>query len=490
VYRGKVIYERYAGLADLDAAIPIGPHTRFNIASNAKQFTALCVLDLVRRGRLGLTDDIRTYFPALLTDSDPPITVMELLTHTSGIRDVYDLWSLQGYTWWEETFTNTDALNLLGKQLDLNFPSGSAYAYSNSNYILLAGLVEKVSGQSFGAFSRELFLRWGMEETAYSGLRPDSIPNLARPYFNFDTWLTYDWITRLEGDGALFTTLADQLTFELLAQRPYLAPAADVSTIAHAQTLPRGFAGSYGFGLEHGSYRGRPYRYHHGSTGAWKATVFRFEREELSIVVVNNSGKFSPAQLTAAVADAVLDYFDPVPAAKATVARTPEALLAGLYRNGGDLPLRYELRSDTLFVTSPFADTRPLVYTEENCYEGATDSRYRHCFSEDKEAKRAVTVSEPNRGQRRLLLSDREATIPAGTDWSGSYYNSELDLTLDITAGSDGEYTLELGDESKIGVPFGGSLLVGPDLVISIDPRAQPTELLIDIGRLRKLRFR
>ena len=95
IQNGKVLYEKYAGFADFSDSSWIGPATRFNIASNGKQFTALAVLELMEEKKLQLTDDIRKYFPSLYSKLKTPITIEHILTHTSGIRDVYDLWSLQ-----------------------------------------------------------------------------------------------------------------------------------------------------------------------------------------------------------------------------------------------------------------------------------------------------------------------------------------------------------------------------------------------------------
>jgi CubicO group peptidase (beta-lactamase class C family) len=118
---GKVIYEKYAGYADLKENTLIKNSTRFNIASNGKQFTALAVLTLIEKDNLKLSDDIRKWFPTLFPNIKENITVQSLLNHTSGIRDCYDLWSLQGYTWWEKSFNNNDVLALIEKQSDLNF---------------------------------------------------------------------------------------------------------------------------------------------------------------------------------------------------------------------------------------------------------------------------------------------------------------------------------------------------------------------------------
>ena len=113
VNNGKIVYERVAGYANLVDSTLITRNTRFNIASNGKQFTALAILVLIDEKKISLTDDIRKYLPTIYPRQNSKITVENLLNHTSGIRDVYDLWSLKGLTWWEHSFTNKDALELI-----------------------------------------------------------------------------------------------------------------------------------------------------------------------------------------------------------------------------------------------------------------------------------------------------------------------------------------------------------------------------------------
>ena len=138
---GEVIYEKYAGYADLQDSTLITSSTRFNIASNGKQFTALAILNLIEKNEINLSDDIRKWFPNLYPKIQEKITVQSLLNHTSGIRDCYDLWSLQGFTWWKKSFDNENVLKLIEKQSDLNFTPNTKYLYSHPNYILLALLI-------------------------------------------------------------------------------------------------------------------------------------------------------------------------------------------------------------------------------------------------------------------------------------------------------------------------------------------------------------
>ncbi len=96
---GDVVLERYFGLADMSHSIALGPDSRTNIASNAKQYVALMVLDLAERGQIDLDADFRTYLSDVMPAVGETITVTNLLTHTSGVRDVYDLWALTGITY-------------------------------------------------------------------------------------------------------------------------------------------------------------------------------------------------------------------------------------------------------------------------------------------------------------------------------------------------------------------------------------------------------
>ena len=211
---GNIVFKKYIGYSNLEHEIKIDENTRFNIASNAKQYTALCILRLMRQGKLALDDDIRKYLPELYKEIEYKITISNLLTHTSGIRDVYGLWALKGKDWYELFIDNDDAIELLKSQTNLNFQPGKEYLYSNSNYILLTKIIEKVTDTKFKDFSNSLFTEIGMENSSFLTNHMAVIPNKARPYGNWNGWREYPTITELNGDGGLFTTLEDQLKWE------------------------------------------------------------------------------------------------------------------------------------------------------------------------------------------------------------------------------------------------------------------------------------
>ena len=159
IRNGEVIYEKYRGLSNLQHQIPFSNKTRSNIASTAKQFTALIVLDLSLKEKLDLDDDIRKYLPNLYKKVAGKIRIRHLINHSSGIHEYVDLISQEGKVWWKHVgLDNKYIIKLLEKQNDLQFKPGTKYSYSNSNYNVLARIIEKVTGEKFTYYSKG-FLR-------------------------------------------------------------------------------------------------------------------------------------------------------------------------------------------------------------------------------------------------------------------------------------------------------------------------------------------
>lgn len=303
---GKIIYEHYLGYANLEHKVKIDKDTRFDIASDAKQFTAMCILKLIEQGKLDLNDDFRKYLPDLYKDIQNKITISHLISHTSGIRDYAYLIGLTGKTGWKLFLDNDDVLKLLEDQKDLNFKPGKEYLYSNSNYILLTEIVKRVTGQEFSAFAKEMFEELGMPNTIFMADYMAIIPHKARPYSNWNGWREEPNIGDIHGDGALFTTLQDQLKWEQIVQlnngEYFSKEFIEESQSPLASSIDNG----YGYGLSFGQYGGLKYRYHDGSTGAYNASFFRFPSENVSIVVMTNNRSVPTHYLAQQLADYTL----------------------------------------------------------------------------------------------------------------------------------------------------------------------------------------
>lgn len=493
IKNGAIVYEKYAGLADIEGKRPIDANTRFNIASNAKQFTALSVLKLVGEGKLSLEDDIRTYLPKLYPNLKIPITVGQLINHTSGLRDVYHLWSLQGITWWKKTLSNEEALGLLEHQRELNFPPGTEHLYSNSNYMVLTAIIAKVTGQSFKTYSDELFTTLGMPETSFCTDHQVPVPNWARPYFNFDSWTTYEWLSDLYGDGALFSTLPDQLRWEQSIQ----TGSSPVFTRAEMLTSQRPIDASvteYGYGLETGTYRSLPIKYHDGSTGAWKASTLRFPEERLSIVVLNNSGKFGTNYLAKRIADALLeDQLEgrefPLGTEKIGPAVAKKAML-GTYLIGS-FYFRFVERDGQLFLEREGRDAVAIELETGNVYHEIEDPDFKQVFTKDDSGKMQVTAYYPSHNPYTLTAVKTDFS---GYDFSalnGTFHNDEIGLTIQLTHKQDEAYRLEVGGQEEIIKMLTPGLLAyqGDPLKVVKNKKGKVTDLLFSDGRIKNLRL-
>lgn len=301
---GSVIYERYSGLSNLQHQIPFSEKTRSNIASTAKQFTALMILDLSLNEQLNLNDDLNNYLPNLFNKANSKVKIRHLLNHTSGIPEYVNLLGEEGPVWWKHVgLDNGDIIELLIKQEALEFEPGSNYSYSNSNYIILAEIIEKVTGNSFTEYSKKFFQSLGMHETAFVERYMSVIPNRANPYSDWGRgeWWETPTVTKMSGDGFLFTTLRDQLKYEqkLQVDRDNLLLKLSQEPISNSEIK------TYGFGLKLQDRLNRQAVHHDGATYGFHSQTIRFPNEKLTIFILSNNGNFRSDLM----ADQIAKYF-------------------------------------------------------------------------------------------------------------------------------------------------------------------------------------
>ena len=170
--KGKIIWQSGFGFADADRQVPITPSTRFNIASTGKMFTAVAIGQLAEAGRLSFDDPIGLHLPDLPPELRP-ITIDQLLTHRSGLRDYFQP---RNRAVVQNARTATDLLPIAIAD-GLAFAPGSSQAYSNSGYVVLGAIVERLSGSSFADYlQRHVFARAGMAGTSLDGIAPRATP--------------------------------------------------------------------------------------------------------------------------------------------------------------------------------------------------------------------------------------------------------------------------------------------------------------------------
>lgn len=170
VDHNALIYKNGFGVADMNPKLSFSPRTSTYLASLTKQFTAMGVMILVERHQLSYSDPLSKYFPQFPAYAEK-ITVRHLLNHTSGIPDYVDL-GLE-----HQSLTNDEVLKAISRQ-PLRFAPGERFSYSNSGYVLLAMIIEKISRQDYESFlNRNIFRPLHMERTFVLSLSSDPAAN-------------------------------------------------------------------------------------------------------------------------------------------------------------------------------------------------------------------------------------------------------------------------------------------------------------------------
>jgi CubicO group peptidase (beta-lactamase class C family) len=315
VYRsGSLVFGKGYGLADLSTGEEISTSTVFNVASLSKQFTAFAIALLAREGRISLDAEVQTYVPEL-PRFEAPVTVRHLVHHTSGLRDYHALLELTGWRL-DEKLSRAEALALLQRQAGLNFLPGSKYEYNNSNYLLLALIVERVTGQSLARFSDErIFQPLGMTRTLFrddpDGPPPPRAANHTRHADG--RWTVNHVLDRGFAPGAVgvHTSIEELAKWDGNFFAPKVGDAALIRTITSPSALNSGARLNYGFGLDLSPYRGLR-AVSHGGIGGGSFYLLRLPDRQLSVATLCNRYSLGPHGtdsfvLTWAVVDRLLD---------------------------------------------------------------------------------------------------------------------------------------------------------------------------------------
>ena len=498
VKNGTIVYEKYIGLSNLQHQISADENTRSNIASVAKQFTALCVLQLSLDGQLNLEDDIRTYLPSLFPSEKKAIKIKHLLNHSSGIRDYSELLSLEGKAWWSRVgYDNKDVIELLEQQIELNFEPGTEHLYSNSNYTLLAQIVAEASGQSFHDYSKRLLESLGMTQTAFLKNYMYVIPNQALPYADWGDgiWQQYPMSVSLYGDGFLYTTLKDQLIYEQAIQNASITN--NKLLLLSQKSVPNSDITNYGFGLEFEDRLNYSAVYHSGNTGSYHAQTLRFPEQNLSIFVMSNNGRLWSGSITQAIATILLPKkpgsVNTVNIPEVTAAKSDLSKLVGYYRTPKDYLIRISKKADTLYYQ--YDNNNPLKLLREGgnlfSFAGIPDSQM--LFSENASEAINFTLYQPDsepRVHKRSL--EGVPTISELEEFIGSYHSSELEITFDISL-EDGVLTAVQDNRKR---PRKITAFTNRDLMVSNYPTTVERDvfgrvkcLLVNNNRIKNVRF-
>ena len=353
---GEIIHSRGYGYAQIEHDVPVTPHTVFHVASVSKQFTAMAVTMLAAEGALSLDDPAQAHLE-FVPEFEHPVTVRQMIHHTSGIRDQ---WQLLGISGWrlDDVITTEQILGLMSRQRELNFVPGSEYLYSNMGYTLLAETAATVGGLPFPEFTAaRIFRPLGMDRTHFHDDHEHIVPDRAYSYRPVPAGDD----DRGEGSGAgpqaeytkavlsyanagatsLFTTAddlarwLDNFRHETVGGPQVMEMMTTRGVLNSGDTIP------YAHGLSIGDHRGLRTVGHGGADAGFRTQAVWYPEANVGVVVLTNVANGNPGGRARQVAEIVLtEVFPeaapeeeddpPAPAADSVPSWTPDrATLAG-----------------------------------------------------------------------------------------------------------------------------------------------------------------
>ena len=286
IHDGAIAFTRGWGMANIETGIHFSPDTPSAIASLTKQFTAMAVLILYEREELTLETAIRSILPELPAEWSE-ITVHHLLTHQSGIPNYTDITgdtpeAIDG-------LTNQDALDLVLQDPTLDFPPGTNMSYSNTGYIILAMMVERLTGMSYAELLHEtIFQPLGMMATFVSDESVVYPSNTAQPYDEHNQ--LYEYALYTYGDGGIYMTLNDYFKWD---RALYTDDIVQQSTLELAFTGYTGGDNNYGYGWMVGSHHGSKSLRHGGFSTGFLNYVLRIPEQRFTYLFLSNGGVFA-----------------------------------------------------------------------------------------------------------------------------------------------------------------------------------------------------
>jgi CubicO group peptidase (beta-lactamase class C family) len=495
---GAVVYQRGYGYANLEHRVPITPQTPFDVASVAKQFTGLSVAMLVQQGKLSLGDDIRKYLPDV-PDFGKPITIGNLLHHTSGLRDWPETLALSGLDW-EGPITLDTILEMVRRQCELDFAPGEREMYSNTGYNLLAAAVAKVTGQSFRAWTdANLFRPLGMKHTLVCDNSAEFVPDCADSYAPGDKGKFHRVNSQLsaQGSSSLFITAEDMGKWLLNFETTRVGGKAAIEMMRQPGKLNGGAKVDYGFGLALGDYHGSPMISHGGGWAAYRSFVMCVPEKRFAVAILSNAGNMDTSGPATKIADLYLGASPAKPSGQSS-AKPPAAVKAdsatwdpflGTYRLGPGWLLTITREGDQLMTQATREDKFKMTPTGTNTF-------FVEAYGQAVEFVRQPSGTVTNllyRGINAPRLIVPESTPAYLAAYVGDYWSEELRIAyrLEIHEGKlavkqrSGEWIHFLPTETDHFDAEGGAM----SLEFTRNPPSEVAEAKFSGGRVRHIRY-
>lgn len=306
---GVPVYKKAFGMADLELRVPMTVDNVFQIGSMTKQFTAMAILMLEEGGQLDVADPISKYIPDY--PNGDRITIHQLLTHTSGIKDFTAIKGLNAIA--KEELSPLDLIGFF-KNEPVDFPPGERFAYCNSGYILLGFIIETVAGESYSDFvEKHIFAKLNMHKTQYAS-HQKVIPNRASGYsLKGDTHTNNRYISFSIpfSSGSLMSSVEDMLKWQEAIKKHLLIGEEETKKAFANYKSSDGESINYGYGWHIETLQDLTIYAHGGSIFGFKSMAIYIPDEDTYVIGLTNCDCNSPTQTVRDIATLLIkDYSD------------------------------------------------------------------------------------------------------------------------------------------------------------------------------------
>jgi CubicO group peptidase (beta-lactamase class C family) len=440
VQDGKLVFTRAYGMANLPHQIAFDTGTISNIGSVSKQFTAMGLLVLEARGKLSLEDDITEYIPEL-PNFGTTITLRNLLNHTGGYREVYNLLPMTGYQG-EDALSRDRVIQIVQRQPELQARPNTEFNYNNTGYVLLATAIERITDTTFAEYMRTtVFEPLGMMHTRVKTHQGEVIPGSADGYVpsRGGGYRSARDLAASYGAGGIYTTVEDLAKWMLNYRDHTIGGQEAIRKMTTNAILENGDSTGYGLGLGVGTFRGRRIWQHTGGDTAHRTYFGYYPDLESGVIVMSNNGSFSLGVASQIALAFFEDEFDPEETEAEVAAEhgmSEERLhaIAGEWRietPTATLNIIYTVEDGELFAQATGQPQIKLTPTTDSTvtFVGVEASVTFH-FEDDGTVRRATHHQGPSMPMTRI--EKVELTTEDLEEFVGTYYSEEVETLFEI----------------------------------------------------------
>ncbi len=436
--KDSILYKGNFGSADLDKKSPITETTIFDIASVSKQFTGMAIALLEEKGKIDMNDKIIKYLPNLSVAMSE-ITIYQLVHHTSGIRDWPTLFALKGWQP-EEPLTLDDIYQILKKQESLNFAPGTEFSYSNSNYNLLAKIVEAVSDTAFtGWIHDNIFAPIGMKNTYFveSNISEENV--IANSYvYTGSNYLPFSNNLSAFGSSSLLSSTSDMSKWLTSFNSKSLGGNGAFDKITHKGNLNNSKTIDYGYGLNITEIKNKKAYYHDGAWGGYRAGTVYFPEESVGVVILSNNGTLNPKKLLNDIIDILFGNESEKKTQESELTEQEIndaffALCAGKYQqvDDKDCYLTFFKKGNEYFVNIYNKDFK--LYAKSDSVFFVKEAKAELVFHIRNGKVNSHTLNQNGKSYLALKVEEKEKEENNNYEkLAGAFYSKELDVKYEI----------------------------------------------------------